>query len=372
MKNDKLFLVLLICCIFITGCAESKVLERISLVTLIGYDIADDEKITATSVIRQINPEFESKVEIQSETNSTSKGTRYKVDRKTAKKIAAGQLRVVLFGEDLAKKGLEQSIHSIMMNNEISTSIYLAVVKGTSKSMLEYQYKDVTDIGQHVYNLIDHNVKQQLSISSTSHEIARDNYSKVRNFALPMLKKEGEFIGIDGVAFFSRGKLVGDLPAEDIAYIMMMQDNFKNGTLDISLDGDIVDGSKFEEENLDVAIDSIKTKRKMRVVDPEQKEFNLKIDMNCRLLEIDSSVSTSDPKTLKNIEQAMNKKIQSELLRIIEYSQEINSDIYGFGNQYKAQVRNAKLTEEKWYELFQEIKVNVDVNVEIIRNGVFE
>ncbi|KGR74937.1 Ger(x)C family spore germination protein [Ureibacillus sinduriensis] len=372
MKKGNILIVLLLSCILVTGCTSQEILERIGLVTLIGYDAAEEDKVTATSVIRQINPELQSKVEVQSETESTSRGTRVKVDMKTSKKLAAGQLRVILFGEDLAKNGIEDALHTTMMNNEISTSIYLAVVKGTSKSLLEYPYKDVTDVGQHIYNLMDHNIEQQHIISSTLHEIVRDNYSEVRNFALPILRKNGEFIQFDGTAFFSHGKMVGNLPAGDNFYILMMQDNFKDSTLELVLDGQSIDSSKFEEKQLQIAIDSIKTKRKIKVVNPEQNEFDLTIDMKCRLLEINSLIPTSDAKLLEKIEKAINEKVKNELSRILKYSQEVNSDIYGFGEQYRAQVRGAKLTDQKWREMFQDMKVNVDVDVEIIRNGVFE
>jgi len=372
VKNFKYHIVLFLCCLLLVGCAQTRILERISLVTLIGYDLIEENKVTSTSVIRQINPEFESRVEIQTETEDTSKGTRIKVDMKTAKTLAAGQLRVVLFGEELAKKGIEQPIHTLMMNNEVSTSIYLAVAKGTSQSLIEYPYKDISDIGQHIYNLMNHNIKQQQAISSTSHEIVRDNYSKIRNFALPILNKEDEFIQLDGIAFFRLGKMVGELSEGDIAYVMMLRGDFDNGTVEMPLDGKMVDETIFKDKPLLIAVDSIRSKRSIKVADPEANVFDIKIKIDCRLLEVDSSLRTDDPVILEKIEKAMNKKIKSELTRVLDYSKEIDSDIYGFGEQYAAQVRNANLTEEKWSEMYKNMKVNIDVDVEIIRNGVFE
>lgn len=372
MKQGKVQIIMLLSCIILIGCADQRILERIGMVTLVGYDVAEENKVTVTSVVRQINPELESKIEIQSETESTSKGTRVKVDMKTSKKLAAGQMRVMLFGEDLAKKGIEEALHTSMMNNEISTSIYLAVVKGTSKALLEYPYKDIKDVGQHIYNLIDHNIKQQHTVSSTLHEIVRDNYSEVRNFALPILRKEGEYIQFDGIAFFSHGKMVGNLPAGDTFYILMMQDNFKNSTLELVLNGESIDASKFKEKQLQIAVDSIKTEREIKVVNAEQNEFDLSIKMECRLLEINSLISTSDSKLLEKIEKAINQKIENEITRILAYSQEVNSDIYGFGEEYRANARNVKLTDKKWREMFREMKVNTHVDVEVIRNGVFE
>lgn len=373
MRKIKLIVLLFVCCSLIIGCAETKILERISLVTLIGYDNGDENKVTATSVVRQINPEFESRVETQTETEATSKGTRMKLDMKTAKKIAAGQLRVVLFGEDLAKQGIEESIHTLLSNSEISTSVYLAVARGESKTLIEQSYQGISDIGQHLYNLIDHNIDQQQLISPTLHEIGRDNQSKVRNFALPILKKEGQFIEIAGTAFFNKGKMVGELPASDNFYLIMICDSFKSGTLELSLDsGSIISSVETKGDTLNIAVDSLKSKRVIKVTDPEKDEFDLNIHMKCRLLEASNKLDISDPKVNGKIEKAMNKKIESEISRIIQYTQEIESDIFGFGEQYRSQVRGAKLTEDKWMEMYKAMKLNINVDVEIIRNGVYE
>lgn len=66
------------------------------------------------------------------------------------------------------------------------------------------------------------------------------------------------------------------------------------------------------------------------------------------------------------------KKIESEISRIIKYTKEIESDIFGFREEYRSQVRGANLTEEKWMEMYKKMKLNINVDVEIIRNGVYE
>lgn len=376
MKYTKRFLFITTVCLILTACAETKILERISLVTLIGYD-KEEEKLSTTAVVRQISPDFENKVEIHSEIAETSKGARFKINLDAAKKVEAGQVRVVLFGDDLAKEGIEEEIHTLSINPEIATSVYLGIVEGKSKTLLESNFKNITDIGQHVYNLIDHNIQQQQMISSTLHEIERDVHSPIRDFAIPTLKKEGEYIDINGIALFKEGKLVGKLPTADVFYIMLLRKNIRDGTLQLVLPGDLVNSSKNPPENtpeeLPIAVDAINSKRKLKVTDHEKNEIDLNITLDCRLLEIHSSLSLEDKETTEKIEKAMNKKMEAEIKRIIKYSQEVNSDIFGFGEHFSAHVRGSKLnTEEKWHNLYPKMKVNVKVDTEIIRNGVFE
>lgn len=374
-RKLKWFILFISICLILTACTETKLLERISIVTLIGYD-KEEDLLSTTAVVRQINPEFQSNIEIHSETAATSKESKLKVDLEIAKKLGTGQLRVVLFGDELAKEGLEEAVHTLAMNPEMATSIYLSVVEGKTKTLLENKYENITDVGQHIFNLLDHNIKQQQMISSTFHEIERDISSPLRDFALPIIKKIEEYIDISGVALFKEGKMVGNLPATDVFYIMLTRKDIKDGTTQLVLPGELVNHSKNPPENppddLPIAIDAINSKRKLKITDHNKNEIDLNITLDCRLLEIHSSLSIGDKKITEKIEEEINKKMESEIKRIIEYSQEVNSDIFGFGEQFYAQVRNSKLTEEKWRELYPEMKVNVKVDTEIIRNGVTE
>ncbi|MER1988885.1 MAG: Ger(x)C family spore germination protein [Solibacillus isronensis] len=373
LTTFKKLILLFACIILLVGCAEQKILERISLTTLVGFDLADEDKLAATAVIRQINPDLESKIELQTATALTSRGARSKIDLKTSKTIGSGQLRVVLYGEELAKAGLNENIHILKMNSEISNATYMASVEGDLNELLEYKYENITDLGQHIYQLIKYNVNKQYIISSTLHEINRDKLSFIGSYSMPVLEREENNIKISGIAFFNEGKIVGKLPAEEAIYILMVKGKTHNGTLELEIPVTILEKSSFDSsEGLPIAIDSINSKRKIKLVDPEVPEFNLTIKIECRLLEVDSDVSMDNPSIIHKLEKEINKKIESEINRIIDYSHEIETDIFQFGEYYKAQNRNADIDKKKWDEMFSEMKVNVTVNTTIVRDGVFQ
>ncbi|MFS0875685.1 Ger(x)C family spore germination protein [Solibacillus isronensis] len=373
LTTFKKLILLFACIILLVGCAEQKILERISLTTLVGFDLADEDKLAATAVIRQINPDLESKIELQTATALTSRGARSKIDLKTSKTVGSGQLRVVLYGEELAKAGLNENIHILKMNSEISNATYMASVEGDLNELLEYKYENITDLGQHIYQLIKYNVNKQYIISSTLHEINRDKLSFIGSYSMPVLEREENNIKISGIAFFNEGKIVGKLPAEEAIYILMVKGKTHNGTLELEIPVTILEKSSFDSsEGLPIAIDSINSKRKIKLVDPEVPEFNLTIKIECRLLEVDSDVSMDNPSIIHKLEKEINKKIESEINRIIDYSHEIETDIFQFGEYYKAQNRNADIDKKKWDEMFSEMKVNVTVNTTIVRDGVFQ
>lgn len=373
LTTFKKLILLFACIIVLVGCAEKKILERISLTTLVGFDLADEDKLAAIAVIRQINPDLESKIELQSATALTSRGARSKIDLKTSKTIGSGQLRVVLYGEELAKVGLNENIHILKMNSEISNATYIASVEGDLNELLEYKYENISDLGQHIYQLIKYNVDKQYIISSTLHEINRDKLSFIDSYSMPILEREENNIKISGIAFFNEGKIVGKLPAEEAIYILMVKGKTLNGTLEMEIPITTLEKSPPDSsEGLPIAIDSINSKRKIKLVDSAVPEFNLTIKIECRLLEVDSDVSMDNPSIIHKLEKEINKKIESEINQIIDYSHEINTDIFQFGEYYKAQNRNADIDKKKWDEMFSEMKVNVTVNTTIIRDGVFQ
>lgn len=368
----KLILVI-VSIIVLAGCAEQKILENISLTTLVGYELTDENELSATAVIRQINQDMESRVEVQSATAETSKWTRTKIDLKTTQTTGSGQLRVILFGEEMAKEGLDNAIHIMKMNSEITNATYLAIVEGDLKELLEYSYKNITDIGQHIYQLIEHNIENHHAVSSTLHEVNRDKLSLVRNYSLPIIKKEEENIVISGIAFFNGGKIVGQLPAEDAFYMLMIRDRTHNGTLQLILpDSTLKKPASDSTDGLPIAIDSIASKHKLKLKDASVPEFDLTVKFDCRLMEIDADLNVEKSEIIQKLEKEINKKIESELNRIIKYSQEVNSDIFEFGEYYRAHVRNEEIDKEKWNELYPQMKVNVTVKTKIIRDGVFQ
>jgi len=361
-----------LCVLLLIGCADPKILERVSLAVLIGYDVKDG-KITTNVALRTVNQELQSVVSIASETEETSKGTRIKASLDSSKKIVAGQLRVVLLGDKLAENGVNQALHTLMMNSEISSSVYVAITEGSTKGIVDADYEQITDIGQHIYYLLDHNVQEQYTISSTLHETIRDNYSSFSDMSLPMLVKDEDDVHISGVALFNDDKMVGKIADKDVFYVVLIRDKYKAGATQITLSSEPFKTSKTKlPDEPPMAIDSIRSLSKIRLVDEKTPEFDLNIKFEARLLEIHSDIDTEDDSVMTKLEQEMTKVFKKDIERIIKQTQEVNSDIFGFGETYRATLGTTKVNEKVWKELYPKMKVNINIEFELLRNGVFE
>ena len=110
----------------------------------------------------------------------------------------------------------------------------------------------------------------------------------------------------------------------------------------------------------------------MKLTDHTVPEFDLHINLDARILELDAEVDFDNPKEVEKLEKAIEKSLTEELQSILNYCQEIDSDVFGLGEQYRSQVRKSKLTHESWHAVYPTAKVNIKVNFKILRSGVFE
>ncbi|WP_264988833.1 Ger(x)C family spore germination protein [Lysinibacillus piscis] len=356
------------------GCAQTNILERIGLTTLIGYDVGKEKKMQTTAVIREVNPEFQSKVDVITTEDNTSKGNRMEVNRRVSKKVMIGQMRVILFGEALAEEGLHYYIDASLENASVNNGVYTAIVKDQVAPLLEYDYQNIEDIGQHIYRLLEQNIQQEYMISSMLHEVGRDYYAVGRDMAMPIIEKEEELIKLSGIALFKDGKMVSTLPPPDSFYVKVIRDTFKSGIYETTLQSEDLPSilQKKTDDTMTVAFDAIRSKRTMTLVDAKNPEFDLTIKLKARVLEVSPSFDQSHRKSVEALEKAIQHKLTKELARVIAHSQKVESDVFGFGEEYRSHVRHAELTKEKWHSLYKNMKVNIHVDFVILRNGVFE
>ena len=72
------------------------------------------------------------------------------------------------------------------------------------------------------------------------------------------------------------------------------------------------------------------------------------------------------------IDKKLSGKIEKDIEDLISKARELDSDPFGFGEIYRKSVRGSNLTTDKWHEMYPDSKVNVKVDLEIIRTGVVE
>ena len=366
-----------ICCyslsfLLLCGCAEPKVLDKVGLITTMGFDIGKNGSFLGTLVGLKIDTNSQKDVVILDSESLSIRGIRSNADNQTSKRLTSGQLRVILYGEELLKNGKIRIAPILTSDPAISDMTYIAMVDGRARDLLHVKSSHIPDIGTHIYRLMDQNTKSKMMPLSTIHEVLHDHYIIGKDPVLPILSKlDNNGVVYKGVAIFKGGKLVGKLNTEQSFYIMLINDKYKSGTKDIIIKSDSpkLKGGQGLTNKTVASLDSIRSRSNIKLINKEKLEYEIEIKLSGRMLEINSPIDIGNPKNMKLIEKEIKKSMKKDIEQLISFCQSKNSDVFGFGDIYRSSVRHSNLTEEKWYKMYKNAKVNVKVDFSCNKNG---
>ncbi|WP_175991407.1 Ger(x)C family spore germination protein [Bacillus sp. Marseille-Q1617] len=367
----------------ITGCVEYKYLEKLGLITAVGYDETEDKELKATVVLYQFNPAMQDVEKVLTSKANSSKGNRISLNFDTDHKLVSGQLRIAIYGRELASKGISHLVDTLERDSSIGNMVYLAVSDTTSEDLLTYQMTEKhSNKGTYLYNLVKQNVESEFIIAPTLQEFITDYGSIGKDPILPILAPSKGTLGIDGFAIFHKDKFVKELKKEDMFYLRALVENYHTaGSFEVGLplepfkphlsDMGNADGEETnDEEKIYIVFDSIKSDHLIKAGKQDKPTFTVKLTLDARLHEITEQLKLSDPKTLKLVEAEASKFIEKKIKENIKMLQEVNADPIGFGMEYKTRRNHASLTDKEWEEKYKDAEFDVSVQLKLIRTGV--
>ncbi|MCA1053946.1 hypothetical protein LCM10_03020 [Rossellomorea aquimaris] len=380
----KLYLVgMILTTIALCGCVEKKYLEKLGLITAVGYDQHDDEEIKGTIVLYQFNPDMQDVEKILVSTANTSKGIRMSQNFDTDHQLVSGQLRIAVYGRDLAMKGISHLVDTLERDSSIGNMVYLAVADTTAEDILTYQMIEKhSNRGTYLYNLVKQNVENELMIAPTLQEFITDYGSVGKDPILPLLSSSDRTLGIEGFAIFHKDQFVMEIDKRDMFYIRsLIEDYHSAGSLEVKLpmepfrnhlpEGHGSSREKTDDEKrLYLVLDSIKSNHEIKASKDDAPKFTIRLDIDARLHEITEKLKLSDPETLKLVEKETEKYIKKNVMKNIKSLQENVVDPVGFGMEYRTRRNHESLTQQEWDRLYPDASFDVTVHFNLIRTGV--
>ncbi|OIU71432.1 Ger(x)C family spore germination protein [Rossellomorea aquimaris] len=383
MKRFCLLTLSLITLLLLAGCVENKYLEKLGLITAVGYDENDEEKLIGTLVLYQFNPAMEDVEKILTGEANTSKGIRLTENLDTDHKLASGQLRIAIYGRELAESGISQLVDTLERDSAIGNMVYLAVSDTTAEELLKYPLAEkYSNRGTYLYNLVRQNVESELMIAPTLQEFITDYGSVGKDPILPMLTSSEGSLGVGGFALFHRDRFVKEIDEEDMFYIRGLIENYhSSGSLEAGLKMEAFkdhlsekDQSGIEKadmgEKLYFVFDSIHSRHKIKAAKQKKPHFTIELDMEVRLQEVTEKLKLSDPEVHALVEREAAQYIEKKIESTIKMLQENNVDPIGFGMEYRTVRSHESLTQEEWDNLYKDAAFDVSVHMNLKRTGV--
>lgn len=311
------------------------------------------------------------------ETGQTIREALSKMDRMLPKQLFFGHTRVQLFGERAARAGITPFLDRLVRSIQSRENNFIVVTKGDPGKILEqesslylasslalndiFKYKD----GQQAIMAVNHaDFDYRLSTGITSP--VAPVVEIVPQTSLSSTERESgralNTIAISGLAAFDQdGRLVDYLNERETKGLLWVLNRAKSQLLTIP---------SFEygtEEIFSLRQVNAKSDIAVSIGEDGLPNFEIKTHASFDVLEdFGTHPGMSDVDFISNLEDMAAGQIINEIEAAVIKSQQINTDVFGFGEKVKRQQRREwPQYKDQWRDIFPAVKVSVECQAHI-------
>ncbi|WP_423798863.1 Ger(x)C family spore germination protein [Neobacillus sp. SAB-20_R2A] len=375
-------ILIIACTLCLSGCVEARQLEKLGLITAVGYDLDGKNTIKGTVVVHKFDALAKNVTKVISVEAHTSKTLRQKQNLRSDQRLVSGQLRCVVYSKELAKKGIHHLVDTLNRDPTVGTMVFLTIAEHEASSIINVGKKNERlNLGTYLYNLIRQNVESEQMLSPTLQEFNHGYHDNGKDPVLPILKVENGDVTVTGTALFKDDMLVAILPTNKLFFLKILADKYKSGTKELGFNrADFKSIFKEEEgrsfrtvyNKLFLNIDNIRSHTKIKLVDRKNLRFRVEIKFASRLLETTEPLELGSAKNVKFIERQIEKKMEKEIHDLLIFFQKKGVDPVGIGNEYIAHIRGKKITPKDWRSIYKNATFEVYVKNTIVKTGVID
>ncbi|SMF85964.1 germination protein, Ger(x)C family [Paenibacillus uliginis N3/975] len=353
----------------LSGCWDQQLLKDDRLIFIVGLDLTSDGKIQTTSAILDVSGSESGQKqysEIHTVSGNTSRHTRDITDREVPGRLSASKIRVILFGEALARKGIYPYLDVLYRDPKSALNAKIAVVKGNAKDAINMKLTGTKLISEHFSKLIRSAENRTIVPAVNLQIICPSMLDSGDDFAVPYISKSETKPLIYGIALFSGDIMKGTLKSEDSLLYLLMKDKLaKTSSLTLKINQE---GNREPEKY--IAMNIQRLKRKMKVNVNGYRNINVTLDLNLKVTAIEYP---KDHLNDRRVLGELNKKLSEELTRraqaITKKMQQANFDGFGIGRRLMAYYPDT-WKNLNWVEDYPKVEFDPKVTVEIVSHGI--
>ncbi|MDF2682998.1 MAG: spore gernimation protein GerC [Brevibacillus sp.] len=279
-----------------------------------------------------------------------------------------GHLRVIVVSEAVAKKGLENLNDYFRRNSEVRRMAWLLISKGKASDLMKAAPKLERVPTMYLMSTLDEAVRLGKFPSDYIGLFWSDSSKKGKEAFLPYLElMKEQNVELLGMAYFKNNRMVGVTKPFEIAAYMGIKGMNPAGYRSFVRVG-----------NTPNVVNLYATYRKSKInveIKNDRPYFNVKAFIEVNLEEKSNEKGLAITSALlEQIERQDEQAAVKFYEGLIKQTQAKGSDIFGFGEYVRAKEPrywNQKVkTKERWQEIYKDMKVDVQVNIEIRRVGM--
>ncbi|UYY99778.1 Ger(x)C family spore germination protein [Peribacillus frigoritolerans] len=303
---------------------------------------------------------------VRNEKGSNISDALSKLQSKLPRKVFWGHCKVFVFGEKLAKEGIQEQLDFLLRHPQPREKANVYVSKGEAKPILESLPPLENYSGEVLRELSDLHIGMLVTLQDLDEMLTGKPQAAVLPFIkiLPPGKGQTKLQGIPyivGSAVFKKDKMTGTMTEKETRGLLWLRDEVESYTVTFQPKG--VKGK------ISLSPVSAKVKIIPQIINDKWKLL-VKIRTDGAVIQNGTNLNLSNPKSLKAAERAYQKDIENRIRMAFLHIQHKKSDILGLGKDfYRKYPKQFNKVDNHWDEIFAEMEVEVDVAAHIRRQG---
>lgn len=361
--------------LLLSACWDQHLLKDVKLFMAASFDLTPDGKILdeLTSPIINKN-EGGGTVKgntVTSGIGNTPREARWDIDRKTDKIFEASKLRVLIIGNELAKKDLYSVLDLFYRDPKSSLSAKVVIAEGMAKDLLRLKIEE-EKISSYLFDLLESQEIASLIPEENIQSICAEMFDPGEDFVLPYLRADddGKMASAEGIALFNEKKFTGKILTGDEAVIFLLLDGNAGKSPKFTKKIAESDNEKFTPQNFV----SFNVKQAREAMDVKVNNKRVEVTLNLRL-KIEITDYPRNQLYKKQVIEKLNKKLSEMLtndaVAAIKVLQEANSDSFGIGRRLIAHYPDY-WKQVDWKKEYANASITPHVDLEIIGHGIIE
>ncbi|MGI6713365.1 MAG: Ger(x)C family spore germination protein [Bacillota bacterium] len=284
----------------------------------------------------------------------------------TSRRLFWANNSVIIFGKDLARKGVAGHLDIFLRDPEIRRTTWILVADGEAVDILNTDPEVENTPAMNINKILDHRYTTSEILGTDLQHFATRLLSKTTAPVTPIIKAiEDNKIMIPkiiGTAIFKKDKMTGQLNQKETRGLLWVLNEVSSGTI-------VVDSPKGSEK---VSLEIIRSSSK---IIPEIKNgeifIKIEIEEEANIADQMTSEDLTKLELLKIMEKHQSDEIRKEILATLKKARELNTDIFGFGDAVHRKYPVLwKKIENNWDDYFPHIQVTFNIEARIRRVGM--
>lgn len=364
--QNKLAALIVISCLFLTGCGGSNIIEELAILESTAFDISDSKEnpIKTTVLFPTVSKEGKSGTQTLTANGKSSHETFFKLQNLTNLKMVGGQT-TILFGEELSKKGLINIVKTFTRDPEVGTRVKFVVVEGKGEELLKKKIPSIPDNAEYLNTFIEKLGMQNKVLNTDKYRFLRDYYDDGIDPVLPVFSYKGENIELKGLGIFNGDQYVTCLTLSETQILNLLSGDTKNGNLMIS----IKDEESGKSDQL--LVSSIKSNNDKKVNTSKRKNMTVEVmlDIKGSVLEYTGTMDISKEKSQRQLEKQVENYLKTNSKKLFVKLQKYQTDPIGIGTLVRNHLSYERWDKINWNEVYSNLNFKVKVNVDLINTG---